>query len=196
MTCVFSWWFLQLYYQQSCQGQAEQTRCFQLAVLLSFKPIPTHCLCFVLGFPPDTLLQWKGDTHLAIAHHTNMKVTRHLAILAVVQEQKILCFSLRGTLKPHINLFAIFFFDSLPCNNTIYWKSIILFTVYFLFSYTCTSQTLFHTVQNCFFFSFLTICFLIRCINFSGSLSKKEQLIAFASENNIFLIIYFWLKDE
>lgn len=102
----------------------------------------------------------------------------------------------KGHSKASHQSICYFFFDSLPCNNTIYWKSIILFTVYFLFSYTCTSQTLFHTVQNCFFFSFLTICFLIRCINFSGSLSKKEQLIAFASENNIFLIIYFWLKDE
>lgn len=169
MTCVFSWWFLQLYHQQSCQRQAEQTRCFQLAVLLSFKPSPTHCLCFVLGFPPDTLLQWKGDTHLAIAHHTNMKVTRHLAILAVVQEQKILCFSLRGTLKPHINLFAIFFLT--------HYLAIIPFTGKVLFCLLYISFSLTHAQVKHYFTPYRIASFSVSWLfvfSFGASISQAH----------------------
>lgn len=108
------------------------------------------------------VVQWQRDTH---GHCLSClrKNTGHLAILAMVQEQKMPSFHLRGILQSHRNLPFFYFFDSLLCNENIYQKIIAFVYCMPIFPlHMHKPNVISDWIERCFQFP---IYFLIQCIS-------------------------------
>lgn len=81
-------------------------------------------------------------------------------------------FPLRRILKSHRNFY--FFFDSLPPSKTIHWKSTVCLLYAYFALYTHKANVSSHWIQW-FFFPVSWLSVFCQCINFSGSLGKKNK---------------------
>lgn len=83
-------------------------------------------------------------------------------------------FPLRRILKSHRNLFSFFFLTHYLPIRPFTGKALFVYCMLIL-PYICTKQMLVHVGYKDFFFSVSRLFVFCQCINFSGSLRKKNK---------------------
>lgn len=118
-----------------------------------------------------------------------------MAIAAMVRQQKMPSFHLRGISPAEMSPWSILLFNSLCNNKTIYHK--ITAFVYFM-PISPKPNVISDWIERC---SQLPVYFLIQCVSLRLIEDKEQKQKASSSlclsqKKNIILIIYFWLEEK